>query len=62
MMVGCHGAFGVLISATVGTLLLVLAHGSAQNPFQVICPFDDEVPSCLEALVLAAEKADDNAQ
>jgi hypothetical protein len=61
MMVSRDGAFGILIGAAVGTLFLVPAHGSAQNPYPISCVSVD-VPPCLEALVLAAEQGDTNAQ
>jgi hypothetical protein len=37
MMVSRDGVFGILIGATVGTLLLVPAHGSAQDPLSIQC-------------------------
>jgi len=36
-MVGRHGASGILIGAAVGTLVLVPAHGSAQDSLSVSC-------------------------
>ena len=60
-MVSRDGAFGILIGAAVGTLFLVPAHGSAQNPYPISCVSVD-IPPCLEALVLAAEQGDANAQ
>ncbi len=54
MMVSRAGAFGILISAAVGTLFLVPAHGSAQDSLSVSCvdvglgyPLEDLIP-CAE--------------
>ena len=61
MIVSHGGAFGILIGAAVGTLLLVPAHGSAQDSLSVSCadassrwPLEDLLP-CAEQGVAQAQ-------
>ena len=54
-MVGRHGAFGILVGAAVGTLLLVPAQGSAQDSLSVSCAdvdFTDRPPIVVPPTVL----------
>jgi len=61
MMVSGHGAFGILIGATVGALFLVPAHGSAQDSPPVSCA-DLYSRSPLENLTRCAEQGHAGAQ
>ncbi len=54
-MVSGHGAFGILIGATVGAFFLVPAHGSAQDSSPVSCA-DLYSRSPLENLTRCAEQ------
>ena len=54
-MVGRDGAFGILLGATVGTVLLVPADGAAQDSTSVSCA-DGFYPSPLEVLTRCAEQ------
>ena len=54
-MVSRNGAFGILVGTAVGTLFLVPAHGSAQDPLSVSCA-DMVFTSRLEDLNRCAEQ------
>ena len=61
MMVSRDGAWGILIGATIGTLFLVPAHGSAQDSLAVSCA-DLYSRSPLEDLTRCVEQGHAGAQ
>jgi len=61
MMVSRDGAFGILMSAAVGTLFFVPAHGSAQDALSVLCA-DVYSRSPLEDLTRCVEQGHARAQ
>ena len=61
MMVSRDGAFGLLMSAAVGTLFFVPAHGSAQDSLSVSCA-DVYSRSPLEDLTRCVEQGHAGAQ